>query len=156
QLLHVNFFDEAHWAVPWYGSVKWTIYTSKLLDCLKRIATMGRKRWLILGIASQRLPQINPDVRTQLQNVILLKASPQDLWHYEGFMKNLPMGARKALSGKALHMPAGQAMFVQNGWVNPNLWVVKRKSRHTDTNASYFKARARADKSRVEFYGDAK
>ncbi len=149
-LLHIIILDEAHWAMPfWTADVEKTLYTNKILEICRKIATMGRRRWLLLGCASQRLPDISVNIRSQLQNIILQKAGPKDIWHYAEFMKNLPMKARKEISASCLNLKPGHAVLVEKGWVIPACKVAMRKSKHPEESASYYKAIQRAKRARL-------
>lgn len=152
QVLHIAVYDEAQWAMPSLtADEERTIYTQRLLEQNTRIVSQGRKRWLLLYCASQRLPKISVNIRTQLKNVILQQASGSDLSYYEEFMRNISLAARKAYSASMLQAPSGAALFVRDGWVIPFCQVTNRKSRHPDENATLFKARGRAEKKRREF-----
>jgi hypothetical protein len=145
-LLHINIFDEGQWALPSpRADVPTTYMTPLLMDQLRTIAGQGRKRWMLLWVASQRLTDINSNIRSQLQNVLLLKAGPMDIPHYRGFMTRVNSSSeREDLLRRAMRLRVGQGMFVHKGQVYPNVLIAKRKSRHPDESASYYKAMRRS------------
>lgn len=145
QLLHLTIWDEAQWAMPFpMAEVERTIYTGRLSDLIQEYATKGRKRWLPLLIASQRLAQLSAMVRAQLQNVFLMRASSLDKYYYTLFMKTMTYQDKERLFLQAMQFRPGEAFFVQNGRVSPALKFLKRRSVHPDESAKFNKAMKRA------------
>jgi len=155
RILHIITYDEAQWAMPENHPscpIDRTIYSSKLQTVCGRIMTQGRKRKLLLNLASQRSAFVSKAVTSQLENGLLMRAGPDDHDRYAKIMKNISFQARRELLGKVQNYPSGKALYVKDGYVNPTCQVAFRNSKHPDSSPSYYRDKKYADMKKREYY----